>query len=635
MEFPLKIVLLFFSLQLLSQSHTDFHKAEECIITNKLDSATYFLNKLENTSDTSFLKRLIKKENLTYADYYQFTANLAKRENVDYLEISKYINREVKEPINPKKIDVDYFNIKWILITKLRNEAYLKMASSEQYKLEKYVAQFNKRDEKFLWANTKLKTHPIVMYLIEKDIKQGEKLNLECLKVAKDLQDVELQIIFSHYLTGFLVEKGKLDEYIDLCEKSLELEKKLLQKSLFYYSTINNLIDAYIYKGSRNKRVMKLIDELYNSYSRIHSYTLYAQLISKVDDTSVLKNDILKKFDVKDVLELTNKFENLGKELNSNDFYKLLNMCSKALATYQFYDEALVYKQKAVVLTRKIYSEDLSESLANYKTEQAIKVKEKEIDSEKEKTRLYLIIALLCFVLLIITFFILRKLRKQSIELTQKNILVKKSLQEKELLITEMHHRVKNNFQLITSLLELETNEIKDQRIHQLLEKGKNRIKSMSLIHQKLYSNKTDLIQFDEFINSLIKELSFLYKYDNDLKVTLNIKEISFDVDTAIPLALILNEIITNSFKYAFKNQQKNKLFISLKKASKENYELIIKDNGLGLEENFNIKEAKSSGLKLVERLVKQLQGNLTITNESGAKFRILFKDTKTRKETI
>ena len=241
------------------------------------------------------------------------------------------------------------------------------------------------------------------------------------------------------------------------------------------------------------------------------------------------------------------------------------------------------------------------------------------------KKRLYLILIQL----------FLKKLRKQSNELIKKNILVKKALEEKELLIKEMHHRVKNNFQLITSLLELETNDIDDQRILKILEKGKNRIKSMALIHQKLYASKSGLIQFDEFINLLVKELTFLYKFDKNIRIDLEVNEMYFDVDTSIPLALILNEIITNSFKYAYKNQKENNLFISLRKASEENYELVIKDNGPGLEENFNIKKADSSGLKLVQRLVKQLQGNLVISNDEGAKFQILFKDTKTRKETI
>jgi two-component sensor histidine kinase len=299
------------------------------------------------------------------------------------------------------------------------------------------------------------------------------------------------------------------------------------------------------------------------------------------------------------------------------------------------YQEAVTLKNEAISLTKDIYSNQLSESLANQKTEQTLKIKEKEIKSVKEKTKLYLVIASLSFFLMVVTFIALYILRKQSRELSEKNKLIKKSLNEKELLIKEMHHRVKNNFQLITSLLELQTEEIKGQKIIEHLEKGKSRIKSMSLIHQKLYRTKSSLIKFDDFINILVNELIFLYKFEEHLELDINVKEIYFDVDTAIPLALILNELITNALKYGFCKQRKNLLIISLTKISKDNYKLNFKDNGLGLKDNFTISELKSSGLKLVERLVKQLQGSLEITNQPGVKFEILFKDTKMRKEII
>ena len=186
-----------------------------------------------------------------------------------------------------------------------------------------------------------------------------------------------------------------------------------------------------------------------------------------------------------------------------------------------------------------------------------------------------------------------------------------------------------------TSLLDLETDDIKDAQILEILDKGKSRIKSMSLINQKLYGNESGLIQFDEFINLLVKELRFLYKYDDNLDLKVAVNEIYFDVDTAIPLALILNELITNTFKYAFKNQAENILMISLKKKVNNNFELIVKDNGQGLDKDFNIDSLKSSGLKLVQRLVKQLQGELELTNISGLQFKILFKDTQTRKQTV
>ncbi|MDG1396820.1 MAG: sensor histidine kinase [Polaribacter sp.] len=637
MKFPLKFIFLFFSLQLISQSHNDYHKAEEYIILNKLDSANFYISKLENSADKSFLLRLTNTNKISYSDYYQFISNLAKRENVDYEKIAEFVNSQITEP-KSTIINVDFFNIKWLLITKLRDDEFLSKASIEQNKLEKYVSKFNVYDKNFLWAQTKLNTHPIVMFLIEKKLQKGKELASRSLQIAKDIDDIELQIIFLYYGSDFLVYEKKLNEYIEVCEKSLELEKKLPQRSSFYYPTITNLINAYIFKGGYDKEVNTLINQLYKSYYRTYSYALYAQLISTLEDNSLLKSKILEKFKVGNVLELVEKFKDLGKNLNSNDFLDLINRSSFALAKHKYYLEALEYKHQALNLTKKIYSEELSESLANYKTfkaEEIVKAKEKEIILEKEETRLYFIITLLCLFLLVVSFVVLRKIRKQSVEIAQKNKIVKKSLEEKELIIKEMHHRVKNNFQLITSLLDLGTDEIKDAKIIEILDRSKSRIKSMSLINQKLYGNESGLIQFDEFINLLVKELRFLYKYDNNLDLKVAVNEIYFDVDTAIPLALILNELITNTFKYAFKNEAGNILMISLKKNVNNNFELIVKDNGQGLDKDFNIDRLKSSGLKLVQRLVKQLQGELELTNISGLQFKILFKDTHTRKQTV
>ena len=452
----------------------------------------------------------------------------------------------------------------------MRDEVSLDKASLEQKKLENYINKFKDSDKDVKRAKIKINTHPIVMYLIEKDVKKGKELCLKSLDKARALNDKELEITFLYHLSDFLVLERKLDEYIKVSEESLEIEKQLPKKSVYYHATLEHLVDAYIFKGGNNKRAIVLIDILNTDEdTRIYTYGLYLKLINRLEKTSSFKKEILQRFEVKNIAELITKFEVLSQKLSSNDLLRFYGDCSSVLENYGFYKKAIEYKDKSVKLNQKIYSEELSNSLANFKTAQAVKETEKQLVFEKEKTRLYLIIAVLSFVILIITILVLRKLRKQSHQLTKKNNLVKIALKEKELLITEMHHRVKNNFQLITSLLELQTQETEDQNVIDLLEKGKSRIKSMSLIHQKLYGNESGLIKFDVFINLLVKELTFLYKHDENLKLDINVKKIYFDVDTAIPLALILNELITNSFKYGFKNNNNN-LYISLLKCPKK-----------------------------------------------------------------
>lgn len=219
----------------------------------------------------------------------------------------------------------------------------------------------------------------------------------------------------------------------------------------------------------------------------------------------------------------------------------------------------------------------------------------------------------------------------QSKELSEKNTLINKALKEKELLVREVHHRVKNNFQIVSSLLELQSKGIEDEKALELANEGKNRVKSMALIHQKLYQNNSGLVDFDEYIRLLVNELSALYKSKNKIETKITSKNMSFDVDTAIPLGLIINEIITNSYKYAFNLNKENKLLISINKQDDENFKLVIEDNGPGLSSDFEVKKAKSLGLRLVNRLVKQLHGNLSLSNENGARFEIIFKDVHAR----
>ncbi|WP_439128718.1 sensor histidine kinase [Polaribacter sp.] len=608
------------------------HKVEEFILEKKIDSALYFLDSITEISYKNRLNKFFKKENLTYQDYYAFISRLGNRQSVKYTKVSDYINQEIKKP-SSKKINLDYVEIKWTQVSKLRDEVGLDEASKVQKDLESYINQFDDKKSEVLKAKTKIRTHPVVMYLIEQDVIKGKELVNSSLKVANKLNDKELQIIFLYHLTDFLLLEGKLQEYIDVSEKSLALEKELPKHTNYYYSIIEHLIDAYVYKGGHNDRVIKLINILYeNPATRIHTYSLYAKIISTLDKNSLLKENILKKFQVTTLPKLATKLRELGKNLNPNDFYHVINESSRALAKHGYTDLALNYKDEAIQITRKIYSKDLSNSLANYKTEQAVKKKEIEIQHEKERKTLYGVIAILAFVFFVISLLVLIKIKKQSKELSSKNKIIAEALKEKELLVKEVHHRVKNNFQIVSSLLELQSRGIEDKKALELANEGKNRVKSMALIHQKLYQNETGLVDFDEYIQQLTKELSSLYATKDGVETTVSSKNIKFDVDTAIPLGLILNEIITNSYKYAFRNNTTSKLSVAINKEKDDNYKLVVEDNGPGLSKDFDVKKAKSLGLRLVNRLVKQLHGHLKQTNNSGAKFEIYFKDTNSRR---
>jgi two-component sensor histidine kinase len=202
-----------------------------------------------------------------------------------------------------------------------------------------------------------------------------------------------------------------------------------------------------------------------------------------------------------------------------------------------------------------------------------------------------------------------------------------------EVLLKEIHHRVKNNLQVISSLLDLQSNEIDDKKTLATLEEGQNRVKAMSLIHQKLYQNKNlETIEFEEYSQLLIADLAAIFKKSKSIRVEIKSEgNTSYDIDTAVPLGLILNELISNAFKYAFESSD-GKILVTIKELGNGRHQLTVKDSGPGLPENFDFIRAKSLGLKLVRSLAKQLYGQFDYTYDSGAEFAISFQDTIERK---
>ncbi|MEW4923211.1 histidine kinase dimerization/phosphoacceptor domain -containing protein [Algibacter sp. 2305UL17-15] len=219
---------------------------------------------------------------------------------------------------------------------------------------------------------------------------------------------------------------------------------------------------------------------------------------------------------------------------------------------------------------------------------------------------------------------------KSQVETESANKYMNFQVQQKELMVKEIHHRVKNNFQIVSSLLELQTKGIEDEKALKLAKESKNRVKSMALIHQRLYQNDDLLIEFNTYVKSLVRDISSMYGKDKNPKVTITIPDCKFDIDTAIPLGLIVNELITNAYKYGFGLKEQT-LDISVKKTTNGNHILKIKDNGVGLPTDFNFEKAKSLGLRLVRRLSKQLHGTTTYTYNNGALFSVEFKDTNAR----
>ncbi len=202
------------------------------------------------------------------------------------------------------------------------------------------------------------------------------------------------------------------------------------------------------------------------------------------------------------------------------------------------------------------------------------------------------------------------------------------SLEEKEVLLKEIHHRVKNNLQVISSLLDLQASNIADARTVEMFRDSQNRVTSMGLIHERLYQ-ASDLarIDFSEYIEDLSKNLFYSYSGDAaDIEISTSADGIFLDVDTSIPCGLIINELVSNSLKYAFPAGRGGRIEIELGKDVDSQLLLVVRDDGIGLPEGMDFRTTKSLGLKLVSTLVRQLKGKLQLSSDgNGAEFKISF----------
>ncbi len=220
-----------------------------------------------------------------------------------------------------------------------------------------------------------------------------------------------------------------------------------------------------------------------------------------------------------------------------------------------------------------------------------------------------------------------------NLDITERKLAAEKvleSLQEKEALLREIHHRVKNNLQVISSILQLQRDYIEDAAAREVFTDCQGRIRTMALIHEQLYrSQGLAHIDFKDYLESL---MSLLLRSQSDcgveIKIITNIEAITLDADTAIPLGLIANELVANCLKHAFTGRRHGQIQIVLgavKNADAANYQLTVQDDGCGLDANFDPEQTNSLGVRLVAILCEQLDGQLTYKNDSGAQFTVTF----------
>lgn len=247
---------------------------------------------------------------------------------------------------------------------------------------------------------------------------------------------------------------------------------------------------------------------------------------------------------------------------------------------------------------------------------------------EREKMVRYFTIAMIVLLSVIIALLYRQYTNKQKSNkvILEKNRQLQRYLAEKEWLVKEIHHRVKNNFHVVSSLLEIQSSYLENKAALAAIKESQNRIHSMSIIHQKLYQSETfSTINMPEYIYELVEYLKESYSIREDIVFSLQIENIELNHASAITLGLILNEAITNSIKYAFTNTEVKNISISLSHISDAQLLLRISDNGSGLPADFIQRMGKTMGMELLQGLTDDLDGSLSIETRNGTHVRIIF----------
>ncbi|EDP98336.1 sensor histidine kinase [Kordia algicida OT-1] len=561
-------------------------------VRNDYNKALFHVNTSIELSEETEDKNAIIEAYATRGNIYNNISQIAAA--ISDLNVAKKIALQL--PDNEKE-----------LIPILKTASYIHYSNNQYTEglqiLDEIIAFYNEKGDdrkKSIWRNNKAMIH-LSCLCVPVEI---QKQNLyKSIKSAKKINFNAGEAYAYVHLARMLKNENKLDSAYIYLEKASNIQ---LGRSTKRFQGYLNQIKGDFWATKENaSQAIKYFEKAYNIW----------------DELNVLKD---KQYTAKALAHFYDKQRNSAKAYKYMETYATIKDSA--------FSKQKVEQIKEIELTYEFKKQQYKDSIQNAEAIDIMALEQQnEIQREKHLQQILFGLFLVALAFGGFAYYAYNRKKKTSKLLDEKNKIIEKALQEKQLLLKEVHHRVKNNFQIVSSLLELQTKGIEDEKALSLANEGKNRVKSMALIHQKLYQNETGLIDFDEYIQTLVKELSYMYASEKKVTTNIHTENMEFDIDTAIPLGLIVNELITNAYKYAFDATKNNELNISINKVNDEEYKLVVSDNGKGLDDTIDLTKVKSLGLRLVRRLTKQLQGKFQLNNEDGASFEITFKDTQKR----
>lgn len=488
------------------------------------------------------------------------------------------------------------------------------------------------------------------------------------------LKNYKKSLYFHHKNNSSLEDKSQL--YLYMAFTLTDLERN--QESLYYLNlTQKNQIDINIEKATVLNKLKRhdealelLLDNKSSNIYKTKDLEYYNQYVLAETYYNLKKYNVAIKYlkeiyKVQGNLELTIRYYNLLSKcyLKLNELENAKLYISKALIMVDSsqlpnskmdvflttskidektnnYFEAFIYYKKHALLKEENYEKNKEDRISELQIDfdvaeknnsiKNLKILQLEKDNKISNQRNFIILICIVLFVLFLSFFIFIKINKL---LKQKNAIIESnnlqlvaSIKEKEILLKEIHHRVKNNLQLVMSLLYIQSKE-KGINMDDFIEISQSRIISMALIHENLYqTNDLCKVDFSEYINNLIESIGANYNnFRNEIQLEANVEQVYLDIQKAIPLGLIINELISNAYKHGFINSNKGKIIIQLKQLDC-NFELIVKDDGIGISNKQS--SNKTLGLELVKQLTAQINGVLEVNNNSGTEYKILFKAT-------
>jgi two-component system, sensor histidine kinase PdtaS len=452
---------------------------------------------------------------------------------------------------------------------------------------------------------------------------------------------VDLSIADSHsayFEHGVKIQKVVVLNELHLYDRALVLAKEndiffneasFKDTDVYYYSK-QSLADCYLYL-KRYKAAIETLKKIENVpddpelaigvfVSLSNSYTAIKQINTATwyADKALVLIDSVNKLNFKSEAYL-NKYE-----------------VEKVAGNYE---TALLFHEKYLAIAEKQNAKINKEKLLELQTEFEVTDKESKIKSievaslqksnQIDKQRSYLMYGGFGLVLVLLSILVFikvyRTIKKKNTIISENNIALQSSIIEKEILLKEIHHRVKNNLQLVMSLLNIQSQEV-DNTMDDFLSVSRSRIISMSLIHESLYQTENlSKVDFKAYVTKLTEYIvASQNNLHTDIQLKIEMEEIYFDIQTAVPLGLIINELVNNAYKHAFKKQQRGLITLVLKQ-TEDSYELLVRDDGTGVSVEPAAK--KTLGMELVQQLVLQIRGVLQVQNNLGLSYNILFKN--------